>query len=145
MLTHRAKYALKALIHLARHADHGLVQAGTMAKAEQIPLKYLEIILTQLRNHGIIASKVGKGGGHRLMKPPAEIDLLTVVRIIDGPVAPLPCLSQTAYRRCDDCPDEGACGLRRIMGAAHEGQLAILSKTTVAMALVADPTRPPAP
>ena len=135
MLTHRAKYALKALIHLARHRDSGLVQAGAMAETEHIPLKFLEVILTQLRNQGVITSKVGKGGGHKLAKKPEDIDILTVVRIIDGPVAPLPCLSQTAYRRCDDCPDEQACGVRHLLGSAHEAQLAILSKTTVAMAL----------
>lgn len=135
MLTHRAKYALKALIHLARHDGEGVVQAGTIAEAEHIPLKFLEVILTQLRNQGVIASKVGKGGGHKLSRKPEDIDLLTVVRIIDGPVAPLPCLSHTAYRRCDDCDDETACGVRRLLGAAHEAQLDILSRTTVAMAL----------
>lgn len=135
MLTHRAKYALKALIHLARHDGAGVVQAGTIAEAEHIPLKFLEVILTQLRNQGVIASKVGKGGGHKLAKRPEDIDLLTVVRIIDGPVAPLPCLSHTAYRPCDDCDDENACGVRRLLGAAHEAQLDILSRTTVAMAL----------
>jgi Rrf2 family protein len=135
MLTHRAKYALKALLYLARRTDETPVGAGVIAEAEHIPLKFLEVILTQLRNHGLIISKVGKGGGHRLGKSPREIDLLTVVRVIDGPVAPLPCLSQTAYHRCDDCPDEDACGVRRLLTAAHDQQLKFLAKTTLAQAL----------
>ena len=141
MLTNRAKYALKALLHLARHEGDTPVQAGTIAEHEHIPLKFLEVILTQLRNHGIITSKVGKGGGHRLAKDPAEIDLLMVVRIIDGPVAPLPCLSVTAYRRCDDCPDEKACGVRHLLAEAHDQQLKVLARTTLAQALTSPAKR----
>ena len=105
MITKRAKYAIKALLHLARHRGQGPLQANVIAEQQQIPLKFLETILLQLRNCELIRSKVGKGGGHELIGDPATIDLLTVLRAIDGPMAPLPCLSKTAYARCDDCPE----------------------------------------
>jgi Rrf2 family protein len=131
MLTHRAKYAIKALLHLAQQRGKGPVQAGLIAEQQRIPLKFLELILLQLRNNGIIRSKVGKGGGHELVREPSDIDLLTVVRAIDGPVAPLPCLSKTAYSRCDDCPDEKTCGARRLFKDIHEAALEIMGKTTL--------------
>ena len=132
MLTNRAKYAIKALLHLARKRGQGPVQAGVVAEEERIPLKFLELIMLQLRNNGIIRSKVGKGGGHELTRDPEEITLLMVVRIIDGPVAPLPCLSQIAYQRCDDCADEKTCGTRRLFKRVHDAALDIMSQTTLA-------------
>jgi Rrf2 family protein len=120
MLTHRAKYAIKALLHLARHQGDGPVQASAIAAAEAIPHKFLEAILIQLRHKGIVRSKAGKGGGHALAKAPGEIDILSVIRAIDGPVAPLPCLSHTAYQRCSDCVSEATCGVRRVLAQAHE-------------------------
>jgi Rrf2 family protein len=108
------------------------VGAGVIAEAEHIPLKFLELILLQLRNHGIIRSKVGKGGGHEMVKEPEEITLLTVVRVIDGPVAPLPCLSHTAYQRCDDCDDEKTCGTRRLFKTVHDATIESLSSMTLA-------------
>jgi Rrf2 family protein len=143
VLTHRAKYAIKALLHLARHRGQGPVQAGVIAEAEQIPHKFLEVILTQLRNRGVIRSKVGKGGGHELVNDPASIDLLTVVRAIDGPVAPLPCLSHTAYVRCEDCVDESTCGARMLLMKAHETQVRELSRTTLGDALTSEPQGEP--
>jgi Rrf2 family protein len=132
MLTNRAKYAIKALLYLSQQRGSGPVHAGLIAEQQCIPLKFLELILLQLRNNGIIKSKVGKGGGHELVRDPADIDLLTVVRAIDGPVAPLPCLSKTAYSRCDDCPDEKTCGARRLFKDIHEATLEIMGKTTLA-------------
>ncbi len=132
MLTHRAKYALKALIHLAQRAGTGPIQAGMIAEAEHIPPKFLELILVQLRSAGLIRSRVGKGGGHEINKDPAEITLLTVIRTIDGPVAPLPCLSLTAYTRCDDCDDEATCGTRQLLQGAHTASIEAMSGTTLA-------------
>ena len=132
MLTNRAKYAIKALLHLARRRGEGPIGAGAMAEAEHIPLKFLELIMLQLRNHGLIRSKVGKGGGHELVKDPEEITLLMVVRIIDGPVAPLPCLSHTAYQRCDDCDDEKTCGTRRLFKSVHDAAVESMSGMTLA-------------
>jgi Rrf2 family protein len=132
MLTHRAKYGLKALLYLAREAGKGPQQAAAIAEAEAIPPKFLEAILIQLRHKGLIRSKVGKGGGHELARDPADIDLLSIVRAIDGPVAPLPCLSHTAYQRCDDCRSEATCGVRKLLAKAHELQVKQLSKSTLA-------------
>lgn len=135
MLTHRAKYALKALLHLANHSGEGPISASTIAEHEQIPLKFLELILVQLRAAGVIRSKVGKGGGHELLQAPADISLLAIVRTIDGPIAPLPCLSLTAYSRCDDCVDESTCGPRRLMMGVHQASLEVMSNTSLADAL----------
>jgi Rrf2 family protein len=135
MLTNRAKYAIKALLHLARKRGEGPVQAAVIAEEERIPLKFLELIVLQLRNNGIIRSKVGKGGGHEFAKEPEEVSLLTVVRIIDGPVAPLPCLSHIAYQRCEDCVDEKTCGARRLFKGVHDAALEVMGNTTLADAL----------
>jgi Rrf2 family protein len=135
MLTHRAKYALKALLHLARQRGKGPVSAALIAECEHIPLKFLELILVQLRAAGVIRSKVGKGGGHELLQAPADISVLAIVRTIDGPVAPLPCLSLTAYVRCDDCADEQTCGPRRLMMGVHQASLEVMSRTTLADAM----------
>ena len=135
MLTHRAKYALKALLHLANQRGKGPISASSIAEQEQIPLKFLELILVQLRAAGVIRSKVGKGGGHELLQDPASISLLAILRIIDGPIAPLPCLSLTAYSRCDDCTDESTCGPRRLMMGVHQASLEVMSNTSLADAL----------
>jgi Rrf2 family protein len=132
MLTNRAKYAIKALLYLARHRGEGPIGAGVIAESGHIPLKFLELILLQLRNHGMIRSKVGKGGGHELVQGPGEITVLSVVRIIDGPVAPLPCLSHTAYQKCEDCDDEKTCGTRRLFKQVHDASVEIMSNTTLA-------------
>ena len=137
MLTNRAKYAIKALLHLARQAGKGPVQAAVIAEAEGIPHKFLEAILIQLRHKGIIRSKVGKGGGHEIAQKPGDIDLLTIVRAIDGPVAPLPCLSHTAYVRCDDCVDEATCAIRKVLLAARDATAQVLESRTIAQAAVA--------
>ena len=135
MLTHRAKYALKALLHLANHRGEGPIPAARIAEQENVPLKFLELILVQLRAAGVIRSRVGKGGGHELNQDPRTVSLLTIVRTIDGPIAPLPCLSLTAYTRCDDCADEATCGTRRLLMGAHQATLDAMSKTSLADAL----------
>jgi Rrf2 family protein len=141
MLTHRAKYAIKALLHLVEHRGKGPVSAASIATQQRIPSKFLELILLQLRNSGIIRSKIGKKGGHELIHEPADIDLLTVVRVIDGPIAPQPCLSKTAYSRCEDCPDEKTCGARLLLKGVHEAALEIMGRTTLADASMAKPAQ----
>jgi Rrf2 family protein len=136
MLTKRAKYAIKALLHLALREGDGPVQAARIAEAENIPFKFLEGILIHLRNAGLVASKLGKGGGHVLAKDPSEITLLTIVRTIDGPVAPLACLSQTAYQRCDDCEDEKRCGTRRMLARIQDSQLEQMGHVTLADGII---------
>ncbi len=135
MISQRARYAFKALIALAR-ADKGLgMQIRDIALQEQIPRKFLEQILLSLKAGGLIASRRGREGGYALLKNPAEISLGSVLRMIDGPIAPLPCLSRTAYRKCNDCPTEELCAVRAGFAEAYDASLRVLESTTIAQAI----------
>jgi len=142
MLTNRTKYALKALHHLARRHGQGLTRAADIAEAENIPHKFLELILSELRNNGLIRSQIGRGGGCELARPADEISVLSIIRAVEGPAAPLPCVSRTAYVRCADCADEDACGARRLMAQVHEAALEVMGETMLADSL-APPRRSP--
>lgn len=131
-LSKRGKYALRALYCLGREYGKGPVLIATVAATEQIPRKFLELILLQMRDRGIVASKKGKGGGYALAKPPDQITLGSVIRIIDGPLAPLPCASESAYRKCDECVDEKRCGTNLVMRQVRDAMSAILDHTTIA-------------
>ena len=131
-LSKRGKYALRALYCLGREYGKGPVLIATVAATEHIPRKFLELILLQMRDRGIVASKKGKGGGYLLAKPPEEITLGSIIRIIDGPLAPLPCASETAYRKCDECVDERSCGTKLVMRQVRDAMSAILDHTTIA-------------
>jgi Rrf2 family protein len=115
-LTKRGEYALRALIDLGIAYELGrpLIKVGELVEKERLPVKFIEQILMQLREAGYIETKRGKGGGYFLAKPPKEIRFGHVIRLIDGPLAPIACVSQTAYERCT-CPDENHCGLRMLM------------------------------
>jgi Rrf2 family protein len=142
MITQKAKYALKALVALARADGTGPLSIRDIATSEGIPQSFLEQILIELRRAGVIQSRRGKDGGYLLAAPAAEIGLGRVLRLIDGPLAPLPCLSRTAYRKCGDCADEGSCTVRRILSEMYEATVEILDRTTLQDALVApEPTR----
>ena len=117
MLSKKAKYAIKALLALAEREREEPMRIADLAREEQIPPKFLELILLGLKNHGILQSRKGKGGGYLLARDPADIYLGQIVRMFDGPLAPVPCASQTAYVRCADCRNEA--GVRR--PARHEG------------------------
>ena len=134
MLSQKARYAFKTLVALSHCQPHETKQAKDIAKAEQIPLRFLEQILLELRRAGFIGSRRGRDGGHFLVKRPADISLGEVLRLIDGPVAPLSCLSKTAYRRCRDCRDESTCAVRHIFMRTYEATLAVLEKTSIASA-----------
>jgi Rrf2 family protein len=131
MLTMKTKYALKALSYLA-DAERGLVLIRDIAEHEGIPKKFLELILRELKQHGFVESRKGRNGGYVLQQAPEQISLAAVIRIMDGPIAPLPCLSQTRYQKCDECQDERTCGLRLAMKEAHEATLRALEATTLA-------------
>ncbi|MBV9288206.1 MAG: Rrf2 family transcriptional regulator, partial [Hyphomicrobiales bacterium] len=105
MLTNKGKYGLKAMVHLARLEPGALAQVADIAEANSISKKFLDHILTALRHGGLVYSRKGKGGGYALAKPAEEISVGTIVRILDGPLAPIPCASVTAFRICDDCSD----------------------------------------
>jgi Rrf2 family protein len=132
MLTKKAKYGLIALIHLARHQAGGPVLISDLAETEGIPKKFLELILLELKRHGILRSKKGKGGGYLLARPAELIRLGPVIRIMDGPLAPLPCVSETAYQPCQECIDEATCGIRTIMKEVRDSTATILDNTTLA-------------
>ena len=105
---------------------------GHLAEEEEIPKKFLELILLELKNMGVVASKQGKHGGYQLGHPPSEITLGRVIRIMDGPLAPLPCASETAYQKCEECVDEKSCGTRIVMRRVRDAIALILDGTTLA-------------
>jgi len=134
MLSQRGRYALKALLCLARR-DPEQLGVGTIAEEERIPRKFLEAIMTELRKAQIVESSRGAAGGYRLARSADLITFGEVIRQTDGPLALLPCASRNFYRRCVDCPDEAACALRQVMAKVRNEVSEILDRTTVADAL----------
>jgi Rrf2 family protein len=132
MLSMRAKYALKALIALAAEPPNQPVRIEDLAKRERIPQKFLETILLDLRNRGILQSKKGKGGGYYLVRDPRTVVVGQLIRQFDGPLAAVPCASQTAYARCRDCRDEAGCGIRWVMKEVRDATARILDRTSLA-------------
>lgn len=132
MLTNKAKYGLKAMVHLAGRTPGEMSAVADIAAANAIPKKFLDAILLDLRHAGFVVSRKGKGGGYTLAQPAHEIMIGDVVRALDGPLAPIPCASRTNYRRCDDCPDEGGCAVRLLMLKAREALAAILDRHSLA-------------
>jgi Rrf2 family protein len=135
MISQKAKYAFRALLELAKEKEGGSLLISEIAERRHIPKKFLEQILLDLKHHGLVRSRRGKNGGYGLLKAPREITFTQVMRIIDGPMAPLPCLSRTAYRRCEDCGDEAACDIRRVFALAFAASVEVLDRTTLADAL----------
>ncbi len=132
MLTRKTKYALRALVALARQANDGPVHIADLARDEQIPQKFLERILLDLKGRGVLRSQKGAGGGYSLRMPAREITVGDIVRFTDGPLAPVSCVSQTAYQPCDDCPNEGACAIRGVMKKARDAIADVLDQTSLA-------------
>ncbi len=136
MISQKAKYALRALVALARsHGTDDTQFISDIAEAQNIPKKFLEQILLDLKHHGIVMSRRGKAGGYMLLKAPDAITFGEVMRIVDGPIAPLPCLSRMAYRRCEDCRDEASCEVRRVFARVAAATREILDGTTIADAI----------
>ena len=132
VLSRKAKYALKAILCLAQRREGGPLLISEIAEREGIPKKFLELILLQLKNQGFLHSKKGRGGGYVLSRPPDQISFGQVIRVMDGPLALLPCVSQTAYRKCDECADEATCGIRMVMKEVRDSTAQILDGTTFA-------------
>jgi len=134
MLSQRGRYALKALLFLARRypEQQGV---GSIAEAERIPRKFLEAIMTEMRKARIVESTRGAAGGFRLARTADLITFGEVIRLTDGPLALLPCASRNFYRRCDDCVDEAGCALRQVMARVRNEVSVILDKTTLEDAL----------
>lgn len=132
MLTAKGKYGLKALLHLARAPAGKLVLSEEIARTHDISKKFLDTILGDLRNAGFVHARKGRGGGYSLARSAQDIRIGHVLRILDGPLAPIPCASRTAYRRCDDCRDEAACSVRLIMLEVRNAISAVLDDKTLA-------------
>jgi Rrf2 family protein len=132
MLSRKAKYAIKALLALADSEPGEPVRISDLARAEQIPPKFLELILLGLRNQGILRSRKGKGGGYLLARDPSDIFLGQIVRMFDGPLAPVPCASQTAYVPCADCRNEAVCGVHLAMKEVRDATARVLDGTSLA-------------
>ncbi|HEY5368287.1 MAG TPA: Rrf2 family transcriptional regulator [Hanamia sp.] len=131
MLSKKTQYAFKALEYLATQYGKGPVKIADISKNQKIPLKFLENILVELKNAGMLESKKGKGGGYILRIAPKNINLANVIRIINGPIALLPCVSLNFYEKCIDC-DEATCGMRKMMIIARDATLRVLEKKTMA-------------
>lgn len=131
-LSKKGKYALRALYHLAREHGRGPVLIATLSKQESIPHKFLELILLHLKNNGLVDSKKGRNGGYYLSRKPEQVTIGSIIRLIDGPLAPLPCASETAYRKCEECVDEHICGTRIVMRRVRDAMAEILDRTTLA-------------
>jgi Rrf2 family protein len=132
MLTAKGKYGLKAMIHLAGLDAGEILQVAEIAQACSIPKKFLDQILSELRNSGLVFSKKGKAGGYALARPARDIKVGQIIRILDGPLAPISCASVTAYRPCDDCGNEKLCAVRLMMMEAREALSGVLDKRTLA-------------
>jgi Rrf2 family protein len=131
-LSRKARYALRALYALANDQSNGPVLIADLAEREHIPHKFLELILLELRNAGILRSKKGKGGGYALARSPREVTLGQIIRVVDGPLAPIPCVSERAYVRCEECVSEESCGTRMVMKEVRDAIAKILDGTTLA-------------
>ncbi len=132
MLSKKAKYALKALEYLTRNKERGPVLISEISEKQKIPKKFLETILLDLKRDGILQSKMGKSGGYYLIKKPTEVNVGHVIRLIDGPIALLPCVSYKFYQPCPECQDEATCGLRDVMAQLREATGRILEKVSLA-------------
>lgn len=135
MISQKAKYAFKALVHLASVPRGQAMLIEDIATQANIPRKFLEHILLNLKHAGVIVSRRGRGGGYALLKDPADITIGQVLRVIDGPIAPLGCLSRSAYRPCADCPDEEVCAVRAIFGDIFAATIILMDATTLADAV----------
>ncbi|ALG91429.1 MULTISPECIES: RrF2 family transcriptional regulator [Actibacterium] len=133
MITQKMKYALKALMALAdeKAGDGAPLRIEEIARRSGAPKRFLEHILLEIRNAGYIASTRGRNGGYVLIKEPREIPLSDLLRMIDGPIAPLPCLSRRAYQRCDDCTDEAACRIRKVFAEVFWSYLLLIESLTL--------------
>ena len=132
MISQRAKYALRALLALCKAPPEASLMIAEISDKQAIPMKFLEQILLDLKRAGIVASRRGRLGGYVLVRPADKLTFGEVLRLIDGPIAPLPCLSKIAYRRCNDCADEATCEIRHVFAGVVKAQREVLDHTTFA-------------
>lgn len=133
MISKKAKYALKALTRLTQeYESQRPLLISEISEEETIPKKFLEAILLELRNNGLLMSQKGKGGGYKLRLPPEQISLAKVLRIVDGPIAPMLCVSLNFYGKCEDCKSEETCFIRPLMVQVRDANLAVYENTSLA-------------
>jgi Rrf2 family protein len=132
MLTNKGKYGLKAMVHLAGLQSGEVAQVGDIAETNGIPKKFLDQIFAELRKAGLVHSRKGKTGGYALSRPAEDIRAGHIIRVLDGPLAPIACASVSAYRRCGDCQDEETCAVRRLMIEARNALSKVLDTRTLA-------------
>ena len=132
MLSKKTKYGIKALAFIARQEGNKPVQTAEIARSENISHKFLESILLLLKNSGILGARKGKGGGYYLLKEPVEVKMTQVIRVLEGPIAMLPCVSLNYYEKCDDCPDEKSCSVNALMIQVRDSTLKVLGENTLA-------------
>jgi Rrf2 family protein len=135
MISNKAKYALRALLAIAAQASGDALTSIEISKRHKIPHKFLEQILLDLKKAGILESRRGKSGGYVMLRPADTITFGEVLRIFEGPLAPLPCLSRNAYRRCEDCESEARCEIRREFARSYDASRQVLDSRTIADAL----------
>lgn len=137
MISQKAKYALRALVALCKVPAGKSVMISEISRAQAIPKKFLEQILLELKRAGIVMSRRGRLGGYVLLRAPEQVTFGEVLRLIDGPIAPLPCLSKIAYRKCVDCADEATCEIRHVFARVTIATREVLDQTTLADAVAA--------
>ena len=130
-ISKKTKYGLQSLIALARRHGEGPVLIATLAREEDIPIKFLELILLELKNHGFLESRKGPGGGYLLSRPPDTITLGSAIRFLEGPLAPLSCANEDGYHACEECRDLACCGIRMMMCDVRDAISGILDRTTL--------------
>ena len=131
MISKKTKYAINALVYLAKKRDEGPILISDIAESEHIPQKFLEAILLDLKKAGILASKKGKGGGYYLSKNPSSVHVAEVMRLFDGPIALLPCVTYMYYERCEECKDEETCGIRDVFLEVRNKTVDLLKGATL--------------
>jgi len=131
-ISKRTQYGLKAVLNLASHYGEGPVLIASISENEGIPVRFLELILLNLKKRGLLQSKKGKGGGYELSRPPSTVTIGSLIRMMEGPLAPLPCASETAFKPCEECPDIEGCGLRIVMRQVRDAMAEVLDRTTLA-------------
>jgi Rrf2 family protein len=136
MLSQKARYALHALIVLAGHDGEAPLQIADIAEEARVPRKFLEQILLDLKKRGIVKSTRGRAGGYLIGKAPKDISFADVIRVMDGPLALAPCVSVTAYHKCEDCVDEATCSIRKVLMAARDATADVLESRNIAQAVV---------
>lgn len=131
MISKKTKYAINALVYLAKKPLQQPILISEISEQEKIPQKFLEAILLDLKKAGILASKKGKGGGYFLLKSPNDVNMADVMRLFDGPIALLPCVTHKYYQKCEECKDEESCGIRSVFFEVRNQTVELLKKATL--------------